>query len=354
VDVSPVWVDGDRTRLEQVVGNILTNALKYTPARGAVTLALAQEGPEAVLRVRDTGIGIASDMLPRIFDLFVQSDMGLARADGGLGVGLTLVRRLVELHGGRVTADSEGEGRGSTFTVRLPAIAVPVVVAAEPVMQEPSAGVPLRVLVVEDNDDAREMLRVGLVLAGHEVVEAADGASGVVLAEQTRPDVALIDVGLPGIDGYEVARRLRARGMKTARLIALTGYGRPEDRARALEAGFDGYIVKPVDPETLTVALRSCEAPRPQSVEATKAEAARQDMLPDRWRADKTLDKMRRGGLPAPSEHVRKIAVGDGRPCHGCTETIEPTESLHDICARGILDLRFHETCYMAWATFET
>jgi signal transduction histidine kinase/AmiR/NasT family two-component response regulator len=352
VDMSPVWVEGDRTRLEQVVGNILTNALKYTPPGGAVTLALGQEGTEAVLRVRDTGMGIAPDMLPRIFDLFVQSDMGLARADGGLGVGLTLVRRLVELHGGRVTADSEGEGRGSTFTVRLPAIAVPVVVAAEPAVQEPPAAVRLRVLVVEDNDDAREMLRVGLVLAGHEVVEAADGPSGVELAEQTRPDVAFIDVGLPGLDGYEVARRLRARGMKNSRLIALTGYGRPEDRARALEAGFDGYIVKPVDPETLTAALRSREAPRPQSVEATKAEAARHDM-PDRWRADKTLDKMRRGGLPAPTEHTRKIAVGDGRSCHGCTEPIEPTEALHDIHARGILDLRFHETCYVAWVTFE-
>jgi signal transduction histidine kinase/CheY-like chemotaxis protein len=352
-DVSPVWVDGDRTRLEQVVGNILTNALKYTPAGGAVTLALAQEGPEAVLRVRDTGIGIASDMLPRIFELFVQSEMGLARAGGGLGVGLTLVRRLVELHEGRVTADSEGEGRGSTFTVRLPAIAVPVVVAAEPAVQQSSATVRLRVLVVEDNDDAREMLRVGLVFAGHEVIEAADGPSGVELAEQTHPDVALIDVGLPGLDGYEVARRLRARGMKRPRLIALTGYGRLEDRARALEVGFDGYLVKPVDPETLTAALRSCEAPRPQLVEAT-AEAARLDMLPDRWRSDKTLDKMRRGGLPTPTEHIREIAVGDGRPCHGCTEAIEPTESLQDIRARGILDLRFHETCYMAWATFET
>ena len=254
-DLSPVWVDGDRTRLEQVVGNIFTNAVKYTPAGGAVNLTLTEDGSEAVLRVRDTGIGIAPDMLPRIFDLFVQSETGLARTDGGLGVGLTLARRLVEMHGGQLTAESEGEGRGSTFTVRLPATAASAGVAPASTVREPAAAVRLRVLIVEDNADAREMLRASLALAGHDVIEAADGASGVELAKQEQPDVALIDVGLPGLDGYEVARRLRADGMKTPRLIAVTGYGRAEDRARAIEAGFDGHIVKPVDPAILRAAL---------------------------------------------------------------------------------------------------
>jgi CheY-like chemotaxis protein len=189
-------------------------------------------------------VGIAPDLLPRIFDLFVQGERSLQRTAGGLGVGLTLVRRLVELHGGRVTAASDGDGRGSTFTVRLPA-------RREAERGDPSpmrAATPRRVLIVEDNDDAREMLRELLRLLGHEVYETGDGASGVARALELQPDLTLVDVGLPEMDGYEVARRIRSdpAGARLY-LAALTGYGRPEDRERARAAGYDVHLVKPID-----------------------------------------------------------------------------------------------------------
>jgi signal transduction histidine kinase len=260
VDVSPAWIDGDRTRIEQIVGNVLTNALKYTPAGGAVEVSVCRDRVEAVFRVRDTGIGISRAMLPRIFDLFTQGETGLDRARGGLGIGLTLVRRLIELQGGTVTAESEGDGRGSTFTVRLPAIVPPrVEVGSARPAPDAATAVRLRILIVEDSDDAREMLRVVLTLRGHDVIEAKDGPGGVEMAERMRPDLALIDVGLPGFDGYEVARRIRRLGPKAIRLIALTGYGRPEDRVRAQEAGFDRHLVKPVDPQKLEAALAEDE-----------------------------------------------------------------------------------------------
>jgi signal transduction histidine kinase/DNA-binding response OmpR family regulator len=269
VEVSPVWIDGDRTRVEQVIGNLLTNALKYTPTGGAVTISVGPEGAHAVLRVRDTGIGIAPATLPHIFDLFMQGETGLDRARGGLGIGLTLVRRLIELQGGTVTAESEGDGRGSTFTVRLPAINAPPVAPEVPRRPpEPATAVRLRILVVEDSDDAREMLRAALALRGHEVIEARDGPSAVEMVERIAPDVALIDVGLPGFDGYEVARRVRGLGRRVIRLIAITGYGRPEDRARAQAAGFDAHLVKPVDQLSLTAVLAGGGSAPPRSVGA--------------------------------------------------------------------------------------
>jgi PAS domain S-box-containing protein len=244
LEARTVWVSADPTRIEQVVSNLLSNAMKYTPAGGAITVSVRPEGGHAVLVVRDTGVGIRPELLPRVFDLFVQGDRSLERASGGMGIGLTLVRHLVALHGGTVEAASAGVGRGSTFTVRLPAIATPAVIGVPAAPER--AVVPRRVLVVEDNDDAREMLATLLELIGHEVHTARDGDAGVELAVRIKPDLALIDIGLPGIDGYEVARRIRKQ-IREIRLIALTGYGQPEDRLRALGAGFDVHMVKPVD-----------------------------------------------------------------------------------------------------------
>jgi signal transduction histidine kinase len=248
VHTTPTWISADATRLEQVLTNLLANAVKYTPPGGEITVTVRRDGNHAILVVRDTGTGIRAELLPRVFELFVQGDRSLERSAGGLGIGLTLVRQLVELHGGTVEASSPGLGRGSTFTVRLPVLPAPPESddAARPATTAPAR----RVLVVEDNDDAREMLRNLLHLFGHEVHEACDGASGIEEARRVRPDAALIDIGLPGIDGYEVARRIRA-DVPGARLVALTGYGQPEDRDRALAAGFDVHLVKPVDPEQL-------------------------------------------------------------------------------------------------------
>jgi CheY-like chemotaxis protein len=248
---APVLVEGDPTRLEQVVWNLLDNALKYTPPGGRIDVSVDQEGPEAVLRVRDSGAGIAAGMLPRIFDLFVQAPASLDRSQGGLGLGLTLVRRLVELHGGQVAATSAGPGQGSEFIVRLPALAAAAAGEAATATLTPVA-VPRRVLLVEDNADVRDGLRLLLEEWGHRVEEAVDGPSGVARALDVRPDVALVDIGLPGIDGYAVARQIReAPGGGEIRLVALTGYGQPEDRRRALDAGFDTHLVKPVDPDDL-------------------------------------------------------------------------------------------------------
>ena len=254
--LTPVWVQADETRIEQIVSNLLTNALKYTPADKSIRVIVAREDREAVLRVEDEGTGIPASLLPHVFDLFVQGQRTADRRIGGLGLGLTLVRRLVELHGGRIEAVSPGTDRGSTFTVWLPEHAPPAVV--EPPMVGGLAPKPRRVLIVEDNADARAMLRTLLEAEGHKVHEAADGLTGVEAALRLDVDVALIDLGLPGIDGYEVARRVRSHGLGI-RLISLSGYGQPEDYARAKEAGFDASFVKPVSPETLheAVALRT-------------------------------------------------------------------------------------------------
>jgi signal transduction histidine kinase/ActR/RegA family two-component response regulator len=257
LDLEPVWADVDETRFEQIVNNLVGNALRFTPAAGTIEITLRGEHGDAVLRVRDTGVGIAPEMLSRVFDLFAQGERGPARDAGGLGLGLTLVRRITELHGGRVEAASEGAGHGSTFTVRLPALATPPAAAPTAPAAARSNGRGRRVLVVEDNSDAREMLRHLLNLAGHDVHEAADGPGGLEAALRLRPDIALVDVGLPGFDGYQLARRVRGSTGPSIYLVALTGYGQPDDRRQAMEAGFDAHLVKPVNPDALLAAIHT-------------------------------------------------------------------------------------------------
>ncbi|HZR70269.1 MAG TPA: ATP-binding protein [Burkholderiales bacterium] len=242
-DLDPVWIDGDRTRIEQVATNLVSNALAYTPAGGSIRVSARREGGDAVLEVADDGIGMAPEELKRVFDLFYQGKSELHRK-GGLGLGLTLVHRLVELHGGFVTARSDGPGRGATFTVRLPAAEAP---APDEEPPAPAASTrPLDILIVEDNADARVSLQIVLEAEGHTVHTAADGKAGLDAFERIVPDVALIDIGLPGIDGYELARAIRARHAGPM-LVALTGYGQPEDTERAAQAGFDAHLVKPAD-----------------------------------------------------------------------------------------------------------
>ncbi len=255
VDGHPVWVTGDPTRLEQVVTNLVSNALKFTPAGGTIRVWVGVEGGEALLRVSDSGVGMSPELLPRIFDLFVQGDQPPERASGGLGIGLTLVRQLAELHGGRVEARSAGAGQGSVFTIRLP---VARTTASDGADARQAGVAPCRILLVEDNADARDMLLALLTLDRHEVVTAADGPAGVDAALRLRPDVALVDIGLPGLNGYEVARRIRAtESGRAIKLIALTGYGQSEDMRQAREAGFDLHLVKPVEPGRLDEALRA-------------------------------------------------------------------------------------------------
>jgi len=255
IALDPVWANVDGTRSEQIVGNLVGNALRFTPAGGEIEVALRAADGLAVLRVRDSGIGIAPEMLPRVFDLFVQGERSADRGSGGLGLGLTLVRRIAELHGGSVEAESDGQGRGSELTVRVPAMAPPTGPGAK--SHADGDGAARRILVVEDNADAREMLRIVLELAGHEVHEAVDGPSGLATAVDLRPDIALVDIGLPGFDGLEIARRVRIAVGASIYLVALTGYGQPDDRRLALEAGFDAHLVKPVDPPALLAAIRA-------------------------------------------------------------------------------------------------
>jgi PAS domain S-box-containing protein len=250
----PIYVEADAARLEQIVVNLVNNAAKYTPVGGRIDVAASHDERHAVLCVRDTGIGISKDMLPRIFDAFVQGDQTLAHSAGGLGVGLTLVRRLVELHRGRVDVHSDGPGRGSEFTVRLPLSQHPNPRAASTAVT-PDRGPTARVLLIEDNDDARQTLRTLLEQAGHWVDDVADGVSGVARAETTKADIVLIDIGLPGMDGYEVARLIRAARGRAPMLVAITGYGQSDDQRRALEAGFDAHLTKPVSIDHLAQVL---------------------------------------------------------------------------------------------------
>ncbi|HXG08276.1 MAG TPA: MASE1 domain-containing protein [Gemmataceae bacterium] len=248
----PVWLEADPARLEQVICNLLTNAARYTEPHGRISVVVRQEGPEAELRVRDTGIGIRPEMLLRVFDLFAQADRSPDQAPEGLGIGLTLVRRLVELHGGRVTAASAGPGQGSEFVVRLPVLPG----AAAPVegrIAPSSVGRRRRVLVVDDNVDAAESLAMLLRLEGHEVMVAHDGPAALAAAQVCRPEVVFLDIGLPqGMSGHEVALRLRELpGMEKAFLVAVTGFGQDEDRQRSHRAGFDLHLTKPVDPDEL-------------------------------------------------------------------------------------------------------
>jgi len=253
---SRVFVSGDPLRLEQIFSNVLENASKYTPAGGHVslTVALDSDGNGARVVVKDDGIGIEAESLATIFGLFWQSDVSLDRTAGGLGIGLTLVRRLVELHGGTIEARSGGAGQGSEFELRLPTCAAPVELD-EPRVEASAAdgdGQGARLLLVEDNRDALESLAELCRLWGFDVVTAATGSAGVMRALETKPDIAVVDIGLPELDGFEVARRLRAAPFgDQIRLVALTGYGAPEQRARALASGFDLHLVKPVAPDRL-------------------------------------------------------------------------------------------------------
>jgi two-component system, sensor histidine kinase len=262
ITTQPVWIEGDFVRMEQIVNNIVGNAVKYTPAGGAIRVRVYADEGDAVLRVEDSGYGIAPELLPRVFDLFVQGERTLDRAQGGLGIGLTLVRRLVELHGGTVAALSEGPGRGSVFTVRLPRIPMPQA-AQTPIPVGHHSISARRVLIIEDNRDAREMFRIMLELSGHEVLEAEDGVSGLEMLKAARPDVAVVDVGLPGLNGYEVARRFREEpGSAGVMLVALTGYGTPEAKERSRQAGFDHHLIKPVNGEALEEIMQEASCGR--------------------------------------------------------------------------------------------
>lgn len=260
-------VDGDLQRLAQVVANLLTNAAKYTEDEGHIEVAARVEDGEIVLRVRDTGIGIAADMLPHIFDLFVQERQAIDRAQGGLGLGLTIVRSLTELHGGRVEARSDGPGRGAEFILRLPRATAASAHPTEPrpasLLPVPQTARPRRVLVVDDNYDAATMLAEVLTLYGHSVRLAHDGVEALRAAEVFQPDLALVDIGLPVLNGYELARQLiQHPTLQGLRLIALTGYGQEHDRNRSRDAGFAGHLVKPVDLERLRELV---ESPSPTS-----------------------------------------------------------------------------------------
>ncbi len=256
---SPMWLTGDPTRIAQVVGNILTNAAKFTPSGGRVDVALEQEGKHAVLRVRDTGVGIARDMLDRLFEPFTQSDQSLDRARGGLGLGLSVAKDLAELHGGSVTATSEGTGMGAEFTVRLPLEAAGAkVVAAERARSARSR----RVLIIEDDADAAVSLQGVLELDGHEVQVAFNGPEGLAKARSFRPEVVLCDIGLPGMDGYEVARACRRDdALRGLFLVALTGYALPGDLQRAEQAGFQRHLAKPPSFDELGELLAQAPAP---------------------------------------------------------------------------------------------
>ncbi len=250
----PIPVEGDLNRLAQVVGNLLNNAIKYSDEGGTIALVVERAENEALIMVRDSGLGIPLEMQPRIFDLFVQVDPSIHRSQGGLGVGLTLVRSLVEMHGGSVDAFSEGPGQGSEFVVRLPLIAMPAPEEKEGPMETSGrpSGARRKVLVVDDNRDSAETVAKLLEIMGHQVRTARDGFEALDATKQFAPEVVLLDIGLPGLDGYELARQLREQPDFGSRvLVALTGYGQEEDRRRSKEAGFDFHLVKPVDPETL-------------------------------------------------------------------------------------------------------
>jgi signal transduction histidine kinase len=263
VDIPPgLAVDADRARLVQVLGNLVTNAAKYTPDRGRIEIVAREEGAAAVISVSDNGIGIAPELLPRVFDLFVQGARTSDRPEGGLGLGLAIAKNLVELHGGLVHAESAGPGRGATFSVWWPisdevAVAAPVVRRAA---SEPAPARQLRVLVIDDNVDAAFTLGELLRVLGHHAVVVHDAPSALALATADAPELALVDLGLPNIDGYELAERLRALpGLAHTPFIAVTGYGQPSDRARTRRAGFADHLVKPVGLEDLRTLLRSIE-----------------------------------------------------------------------------------------------
>ena len=243
----PIWLRADATRLEQVVVNLLTNAAKYTEPGGHIWLSVEQEGNDCVLRVRDTGIGIAPELLPRVFDLFTQAERSLARSQGGLGIGLALVQRLVQMHQGRVEARSV-LGQGSEFVVTLPVAPASGAQLPSTLPETPSATRSLRVLVVDDNADTVDTLAMLMMESGHDVRKAYDGSAALAAALDYRPHIILLDIGLPGLDGYQLATRMRAQpALEDVVLVALTGYGNESARQRSLGAGFDHHLTKPAD-----------------------------------------------------------------------------------------------------------
>ncbi len=254
-----LWVEGDPTRLEQVVVNLLNNAAKFTPSGGNICLTVTASSSEVEICVRDDGPGIPEELLPRVFDPFVQGRQTLARSEGGLGLGLSLADAIVRLHGGSIAAQPNADGAGVSFLVRLPLVEVDCGGVASggclPLERR------LRILLVEDSEDARRMLKDILRLEGHEILEAADGPSGLSVLLEQQPDLALVDIGLPGLDGYELARQARrdARG-RHVRLIALTGYGMPQDFQASREAEFDGHLVKPLRYPDLDKLLKEHQA----------------------------------------------------------------------------------------------
>ncbi len=260
VPAGALVVHGDPTRLAQVVSNLLSNAAKYTPRGGRVTVSAARRGDQAEIAVSDTGIGIPTDKLPVVFEMFTQLGQSIDRASGGLGIGLTLARRLVELHGGTLEAHSDGAGRGATFLIRLPLL--PHVHVLPSAVEPTPRGAQLRILVVDDNVDAAEALAVLLEIEGHDVRLAYTGPDALVVAAEQRPDLILLDIGLPGLDGYEVARRIRAdASTPRPHLVALTGWGAAEDRRKARDAGFDAHFVKPVEHAQLAALIASVGGP---------------------------------------------------------------------------------------------
>jgi len=264
----PILLDADPTRLGQVFLNLLNNAAKYSEPGGHIHLSAARDGSEVVVRVRDTGIGITAADLPHIFGVFVQVDTTWQRSQGGLGIGLSLVKEFVGLHGGRVEARSDGSGKGSEFVVRLPeAVHLPAtdpLAGPKVVVPEKPRGPQRRILVVDDNTDAAESLAELLEIMGHEVRTAHDGAAGVEVAAAFRPDVVLMDLGMPKLNGYDAARRIRATPWgREPFLVALTGWGTDDDRQRTRDAGFDRHLVKPVDPSALTKMLAEMRTSSP-------------------------------------------------------------------------------------------
>jgi signal transduction histidine kinase/ActR/RegA family two-component response regulator len=275
----PVYLDADSTRLAQIVGNLLNNACKFTARGGHIWLtaergeesgadhaegASARSAPHVVIRVRDTGIGIAAEQLEHVFDMFTQGDRSLERELSGLGIGLTLVKTLTEMHGGTVEASSGGVGQGSEFVVRLPIAVETDAPASPPRATESAATTPLRILIVDDNRDSSDMLALMLKFAGHETYTAHDGLAAVEAATSLDPDVILLDIGLPILNGYDAARRIRERQSQKRRplLVALTGWGQDEDRRRSKDAGFDAHVVKPVNDAVLNRLLGELDARR--------------------------------------------------------------------------------------------